>query len=719
MEIKFNCSNPKCQQRLSVEESMAGTALACPACATMLQVPLSTSIKFNCPSGNCGQPMVVDVSEAGRFVKCPACGKPSQVPGAPPKPIVPQAQAKTQADEACLPAPRKRSMPAAVVPFFRLLAGWGIGAALCGLVMLALHIRSRAALPPHFDAMLDETYFHGEIWGAPVENYAGTALLYVRTTESGAGIFLANLATLGRTQIALGQIAGRDRERAGSVKLFGWSPNDGYLAFSTITNGKENRHLVICDGGSGKEITSIEAPQSVDTGGWLTADSLALFINSRNSRTLYVLNMEDDSRLGQFGKKGLVLVQKFDRTASLLVPDSDRSVAYVESGNIWSLDIPTKRAVQLTHLANAAIDGLDYSAVSHKYLYSATTGGAGKKSLYQCDPRAVGAESAPLNCTNYAFKGQWLKDGEGIAYVGSKGQSDYLVIGTKDETARTNLFTFPEMDPTGGLLNHKVFPEGGQVVRNYSISPQGDKIYTVASLHYEPLSIWEYDLASRSLRQVVPVKEHPVFSEFIAPVEGAITNAAGKKIDYYYLPPSGLKPNRKYPVFMDQYSDLGFQPSSQFLANAGIFYVTASPYGRGIVAGGVQPADTVAVYQELLKNPNVDPRRIYVGGERHGSANIDVLLENWPELWRGAIILSPVEFQQVSGGMKMVPSIFISIGAKDDAALKRATEQYALTACTHGALAQILYGNEGHVFYGIDEIKQRYKAVATFILEDR
>jgi dipeptidyl aminopeptidase/acylaminoacyl peptidase len=299
-----------------------------------------------------------------------------------------------------------------------------------------------------------------------------------------------------------------------------------------------------------------------------------------------------------------------------------------------------------------------------------------------------------------------------------QGNRYCLGVKTKDQI-HTNLFTALPFDPNHGFVNQTAFPEGKQVVRSLGVNPKRDKVYTVASLNYEPLCVWEYDIASQNLRNVVPVREHPVYSQFITPVQASFAGPDRRKIDYYYLPPVALKPDTKYPALIDTYSDLGFQPNSQFLANAGIFYVTVNPYGRGFPQAPTTPEDTLAVYNEMLKNPNVDPHRIYLSGESLGTATIATLLTDHPDLWRGAILLSPTTFQAVSRDTKMVPSIFISFGDRDSKLTRNRVEQYAQEACVHHILMQILYGHAGHAFFDIGEHKKRYKAVATFILENR
>jgi hypothetical protein len=244
-----------------------------------------------------------------------------------------------------------------VSSLWNLVKGWGLGAAILGLLMGVLALHTRASLPRNLDAMMDEIYFHGEILIAPVINHAGTRLLYVRTVEGGVGVFLVNLDTLERKQIALAQAA--DAARDGAVKLFGWSPDDHYFAFTTLQKGKETRNITLCDGKTGAVINTMESPHAVETGSWLASNSLALI---DNTHLLFLLNLEADSSLGQYGRSGFVKLLQLDKTASELVPDpAHLSLAYVDRGNLWAFNfLTTNQAVQLTHLTDATISSLDY-----------------------------------------------------------------------------------------------------------------------------------------------------------------------------------------------------------------------------------------------------------------------------------------------------------------------------------------------------------------------
>src|SRR6185437_7499596 len=400
-------------------------------------------------------------------------------------------------------------------------------------------------------------------------------------------------------------------------------------------------------------------------------------------------------------------------------PDSDQSVAYVDGSSIWHFQIPENHSTRLIQQTNCTLSWLSYNPANDNYLFVATDTASKQKTLYRLDPRMTEKPLSELDYANFDFNGQWLQNDSGIAYVGIAGNRNYLAVQTKDPQLQTNLFMAPPLNPNSGLLNRQAFPEGRQVVRDFSTNPTRDKLYVVASVDYQPLGIWEYDILHQTLRNVVPITEHPKFSKFVLPVQAAVTNPSGQTVDYYYLPPAHPDPRRKYPVVMDQFSDLGYQPNSQFLANAGIFFVAVNPYGRGRPDTATDPEDTLAVYNQMIKNTNVDPHRIYVSGESAGTRSIAALLAEHSELWRGAIILSPVAFQPVDRDTKMVRSIFFSFGTEDDLVNQQHMEQYALAACAHHTTTQILYGKAGHVFFAIDEQKNRYKAVAKFILENR
>lgn len=709
MSIKINCSNPACQQRIAVEEAMAGRSVSCPVCGTVLQIPTSTSIRFNCSNPGCGQHIVVDVGEAGRFVRCPSCDKTMQVPGSPPKSFLsgqtitlPTYASASSAKKTPFPAPagERRTgilkMPV-VLGVWRLLKGWVVGAAISGLLVAGVYVRSSTAVPRNLDAMADEIYFTGELRDAPVVSHDTTELLCARDVKTGVGVFLIDLTSPGYTELTRIDAADQARDRA--FKLIGWSQDDQYFAFSLIKNGGRNRTVAVYDASTRKEVSSFDASDTVEQGAWLNASSLIVVDHSHRCYLYYV---GTNAQVARSGKKGAIeLGQIGHGTSYWLTPDSDHSIAYVDNGNLWDFDILTSRSLQLTHLRGSTLEWVDYSATKDRYLFCATESGSKERYVYEYDPRAVGRTNASQLSDNYSFKAQWVLGGSGFAYVATQGDRSFLNLETWKPPQRRKLFA-------------------GGFVHSYSVSPKGDKLYMIAAIRDEPLDIWEYDITNRTLRSIVSCGSHSYdCSRFVPPIQAWTTNGLGEKVDYYILPPAHVVASKKYPVIMDQFSDGRYQQNFQFLANAGIFYVTVNRYGMASDTHPTRLEDTSAVYAELLKNPNIDPHRIYVDGRSAGTIAVCDMLKDHPELWRGAIFSSPEELPRIPDDGKAFPrSVFISMGDEDDFGHQAMSEKFVASACGHHVRAQLVYGHGGHTFSSTDQLKERYKAIAKFVLTD-
>lgn len=91
-DLQFAC--PHCQGIVKVTSSMAGSAVKCPLCIQVFQVPASPNVeastenrsssaaddlmKFACPQ--CTEPFQVTRSSLGKAVACPSCNSPVQLP---------------------------------------------------------------------------------------------------------------------------------------------------------------------------------------------------------------------------------------------------------------------------------------------------------------------------------------------------------------------------------------------------------------------------------------------------------------------------------------------------------------------------------------------------------------------------------------------------------------------------------------------------------------
>jgi hypothetical protein len=634
----------------------------------------------------------------------PACGISVQVPKLAEKPVAP-----VESNVRIPRAPQLQSVFSTTrkdPPFAwlrRLLLGWGIGVVLFGILLAALHIRSLAALPKNFGIMLNEVCSVGNIRGAPFASHDGAKLLYARETPKGLGFFIEDLHTLQRHQIGL--VDKTIWTAMDYFTLIGWSPNNRYLAFRIET--PHDQTLAICDGNTGSLIQTFSIWNDIRFGFWLTNDSLILMDFYHR---LLIVDLKQPSRVHELYNDTTrhnytTFGIDSQRTSYALAKMSDHSFAYAERGNVWALDLSTGQTNQLTHLANKRIEWLDYSAVNDEFLFCLTDPASDDpesiRYLYRLNPNA--ADTNKLTCLTSAgtFKGQWIYGGTGISYVGTKGAENYLAVETEDKSLCTNLFV------------------GGNVL-SYGVSPQRDKIYAVASLGHEPLGIWEYDIAGKNLRNVLPGMERPyTVSQFIAPVKMSVTKN-GENIPYFMLPPAGLDPHKKYPVLIDQPINDRCEPGPQFLANAGIFYVSVNRHGLASSDYLTTAfSDALAVYDDLVKNPNVDPHRIYIAGVCASTTIVSQLIDYNPAMWRGALFLGPNSFPAIPAKVAAFPSIFVSVGKDDTPLFLTTTEAFAREASRQLIPMRIVcHENAGHIFNSTSQTKERYGAAAKFILTD-
>ena len=462
---------------------------------------------------------------------------------------------------------------------------------------------------------------------------------------------------------------------------------------------------MICDPHTGENAQTFDLPAGIDEVVWLNVNTMVVLIRSG---MLCLINLADDASLRKLGSKGvnrldLPPLDTANKNRHWITRITDNSIAYIDRGNVWSLSIPTAQTRQLSHVTGATLEWLDYNPSSGEFLFSLTD----KKhndALYRLKPDATNELAAIIGRderkrTNApvvrVLKGQWVLGGKGVAYV-----KESLFVQAKDFT--TNLFR-----------------EG--YVQSYSVSPDGNRIFALASTGDDPLCIWEYDIPTRQLRNAVPATEKPFATTEIIPIqEGRYSGQNGKRrILYSYLPPADMQPDKKYPALVCVPHGSRWAADGQLVANAGIFYVF-SPSQSGITNAGDLPPEAqymLTANHALRNNPNVDSSRIYLMGESHQTTSLTRLLERDPGLWRGVVFAAPVAFPSVANERGKFPSILISIGEGDKQEYKERVEQFVRTADHRQLPVRVRYDQKGgHILASTDVAKERYESIIKFIL---
>lgn len=505
--------------------------------------------------------------------------------------------------------------------------------------------------------------------------------------------------------------------------VLGWSPDNRYLLVPLRNNPTQLSHqLAVCEGDDGSFLKFITLPAAAHEVVWLNTNTLVVLTHSAR---FCLVNLDSDSSLNAFGKKGVVNLKQpqLDRNNKghhWPTRISDREIAYIDGGNVWKLNLLTGKYRQLSHFTNSTLEWLDYNPSNKTFLFNLTDNGNNKgSSLYCFNPDdATDNGLTPVTVSRvssngvihtpvvHALKGQWALNGQGIAFV-----KDTLIIESEDTNLSTNLF----------VNGH---------VQSYSVSPDRKKIYTLAATNSEPLSLWEYDIADQELRNVVPATERQfIFSRVVDPVGVAFTDQSINKfpeliktLAYKCVPPVNLDAHKKYPAVIHSPRDSRWAPDAQVFANAGIYCVYAPSAASLPGAGNLSPQAqaVLATYYEVLKNPNVDSHRIYlIGYSAETEKTLTELIQYNPDFWRGALFMSPTSFPEIPREAQRYPSIFISTGEEDKDEYKDAINKFVQVACQRTVPIRVnRLQHSGHILASTKLLEERYAATAKFILEN-
>ena len=577
-------------------------------------------------------------------------------------------------------------------PFSRLIFGWCLNGFGIAVAIGVIHLRLAIALPAHFSSKLDEITAIGTFRDLPVGSQTGTKLLYAREFDRGVGFFVKDLNTM--NQRRFGAMDDSLSTPDSAFRLIGWSPDERHLALAVDDwNGQT---IAVCKGDDQRlercftlqdeqKRSAFKLRQEVKRAIWVGNDRMAVIdcfhsiylADLKNNRIEEVrgcttVHRNPDDRLGDFS----------------LVATSGHTFAFADGDRIWEYDVNEKSARKLLELPGAGIQWLDYDPAVHRFLFSSMDPNDKNPEkphyLYRFDTNA-GPPVTQISHSNI-LKGQWILGGRGISYV-TGGAVGTLVVDTEDVALRTNLF------------------QGG-FVWNYTVSPGRDRIFAQAKLGSEPFSLWEYDIVNRTLRPAVPGLEKALTYAQIAPRVDGYTEK--ENVPYSVIAPTELDLKKKYAVLIDQPSQSHFTQDAQFLANAGIYYVTVKEDGVDKI---------MAVYRQIRNIPNIDPSKIYITGSSFRTETLSQAVNDHPELWRGLIFLSPTGFPQIPRNPSRYPGIFISIGTKDEEVGLLPTERFTSDACANLVRTKVVY-HEGaaHIFNSTTLAKERFSAIIEFIL---
>ena len=221
----------------------------------------------------------------------------------------------------------------------------------------------------------------------------------------------------------------------------------------------------------------------------------------------------------------------------------------------------------------------------------------------------------------------------------------------------------------------KLFPRGE--VQAFNATPDGRQLFITGMVSNEPAAgIWQYNLATAKLRNVVPGRgERLAVAQRVTIQHGTFTLPTGVKLGYTLWRPPGYDRHRhrKYPLVLGNTfygkGEALYQRSSQgppwapALAQCGAYVFVVR---RASWMGGIEKwADNVlGAYQMLSHNLAFDRDQVYIFGASAETIFLNDFCVKHPDLFRGVMLLNPSRLIDVKSlpRSQPAPKLLISVG---------------------------------------------------------
>lgn len=234
------------------------------------------------------------------------------------------------------------------------------------------------------------------------------------------------------------------------------------------------------------------------------------------------------------------------------------------------------------------------------------------------------------------------------------------------------------------------------------------ELYLVGSRGGEPVAIWKYEVGTDALSCVVSNPQPAFkFGKAVVPVAETMTNYDGRVFSYRLWAPPNLSSGKKYPLLIGQIGSRWLDYPA-LLANCGAYVLSVEHDFRKGDWG-----ESVPLVCEYLKNRRkIDAGQVFLFGGSGETFYVSALLEDRPELWRGAILFSPVAFPSVN---KLGSARLLFDCGGEDRSTARAIAYGDEAARAGVAVTVVVHENAGHVYRSVGALRARNEALVKFL----
>lgn len=517
-----------------------------------------------------------------------------------------------------------------------------------------------------------------------IPNHANTRLTFCEDTETGVGIYFC--ATDGGSPRLLCEKKENPLQWR-RFSVLGWSPDDRLLACALPDEKQAKEAILIFDGGTGEPLSHLEVDQGFEQFAWLTSGSFAY---STPTDVRVVINTG----------AGWAHKRNFEKVAAHLenlTAISDHTVAWRDAADLWLLDVNSGSPPQILWAAttNNLVE-FTYNRPAGDFLLNCSDQNGQYLLLFNPAANRTVDAGRVSSQADYIHNAVWTGRETAYAFVSNTLAGSEFCLKTEDGL---NVVTVPW---DGGV--------GSGGAGGFSLN--GNKLYFSGNTAGNPPAIWEYDLHAKSYKSIYSIAAKGVkYRTFQAPASGSFTNASGAQRFYQLWTPKNAEPGKNHPLLLAEEINTWF-PYFQIAADCG-FNVAVVSHTWNDNQNQTWGEDVQGLYDRLASQPGIDPHKVYLFAYSGDTYRLSGLFDARPDLWKGAVLFSPVAFPNASDLRHQ--NIFAIDGRYDSGAVSRLA-QYQNQAATFGTSATIcILANAGHIpESGLSE-RQRARQFADFL----
>ena len=691
-------------------------------------------VTFFCSNRRCGTLLSVEFGYPDKYYECDKCGTDVRVPKSARKRVVQPTSKKAGKKSAAAPAPQPVIEYATGPTLWEHLSAWGSAEVdvphshrlpsfltrvpiglwyfLGALTTMGAWIGIAAPdLPSNHDEVIEEISAVQEIYNAPVPNHDGSRIAFMRSSEDGLSLLIADFDR-GQTNL-VEEFPGTRLiyESTLYYKLLGWNTDSTRFAYTKrkhVDYRDREAILVIADGRTGEILHQKDLPDHLEGFVWLNHSRMtflsAMSVLSTASVKAGQITVENTLRLDFDDRAGVERSHNGRRklSATPFVRFDEQSIAYVKGGQFHTIDPLTAEQKQISHFSTnrIAVEWLSYQPDNRRFLF------CDRLSAKRYQRRAfTHTLTSPTN-GNLAMlalqpgnivKATPLNNGHGHLALINRGPIDFLALSRSANTAATNAFT-----------------EG--TVRAFTVSGDGQQIFVVGAQQHEPHAIWRLSLHGRAEKVIPTAPETFYHTSLQPPIKSYITDKNGQRLNFYLLQPVNMDRSKRYPLIIDTPNQGRWNHYSQLVANLGAYYMAVNR--DGLMSSdrlGGAAEDMLAVYEHLKTKANVDLDRVYAMGTSASTRVISELVNQNPDILAGAIFNNAVSVPQVPFANGHRPRMLVSMGDAE-ANLLPMVDRFILAAeDNYIPVIHRYHENAGHILRGQRLLKNRMSMIGRFV----